>query len=458
MNKSIYLIPSISLMKKLLLSTLLIFTYCLSANAQCPPDDIITFSSQQELNNFAVNYPNCTQVNGSIHVGTGVPSNINDLSPLSQITVILTNLIIQNNPSLTNLNGLDNLFLIADDLAIEHNPMLTDISALSNVINISGLWIINNPALSSLAGLENVIALNAMNISDMPLLTDLPNLQIAQTINVLSIINTGVIDLSGLENVASINAVYIADNNELTDISGLEIVNNNEYSSLRIINNSNLSVCYVQSICNYIAEGADARIFDNLPGCNSTQEVQASCISLPVELTRFTAETQRGSVLLTWQTASETNNQGFDIQRSKDGINWQKIGWQDGVGNSTTTQNYRHNDTQPLSGINYYRLKQVDVEGDFIYTDVVNVLYESKGFSVFPVPAKNEITLQLESSKTTIEIRISNIVGEVIHTRELQVSEGVNHFTFDISEYTKGVYFLTINNDDKSGTKRFVKH
>ena len=125
---------------------------------------------------------------------------------------------------------------------------------------------------------------------------------------------------------------------------------------------------------------------------------------------------------------------------------------------SVTVQNYRYNDIQPLSGINYYRLLQVDVEGDFTYSDIVNVMYESSGFSVFPVPAKDEITLQLESSQTTIDISISNIVGEVIHRQEVHLSKGVNQFTFDISDYTNGVYFLTINNGDKKGTQRLVKY
>jgi len=238
----------------------------------------------------------------------------------------------------------------------------------------------------------------------------------------------------------------IANNNNLQNIDALNNIDHTTLTDLSIVNNSELSICYTQSICNYLLNDGESQIEENATGCNSPQEVQSSCLALPVELTYFTAEAQRGGVLLTWQTASETNNQGFDIQRSRDGINWEKIGY------------YRHNDTQPLSGINYYRLKQIDVEGDFIYSDVVSVSYGNKGFAVFPVPAKDEITLQIESPQTTVGVRIINVIGEVIHVQELHLSEGVNQATFDISEYTKGVYFLTIENSDKNGTQRFVKH
>jgi len=441
MNNSIYLIP--------IFTILFIFTCAFNVWGQCPPNQINLYS-QQDVDNFAANYPNCTQSSESIYIGPS--SDITDLSPLSQIEIVSGNLTIRNNSSLTSLDGLENLFFVTVDIEIENNPALTDISALSGVIGALGVRITNNPALTSLSGFENITGLSFINISDMPLLTDLADMKVTQNLNVLFIRNTGLMNLSGLENVSSIYNIFILENNELNDISALESVNENNLIELQIINNSNLSVCYVQNICDYIAMGGDTRIYGNLPGCNSPQEVQASCLALPVELTHFTAEAQRGSVLLKWQTASETNNQGFD------GINWEKIGYQQGAGNSITAQDYRHSDTQPLSGINYYRLKQIDVKGDFIYSDVASVSYGDKGFAVFPVPAKDEITLQLESPQTAVGVRIINIIGEVIHLQELHLSEGVNQVTFDISEYTKGIYFLTIDNGDKNGTQRFVKH
>ncbi len=315
-------------------------------------------------------------------------------------------------------------------------PPTNNLSPLQQIETIEEALIITNNNITNLQGLENLTSAGSLNIRENDVLTD----------------------LSALENLNSVEGLYISYNEMLSNLNGLGNINHNLIQFISIENNPNLSVCYVESVCGYLQNDGGNSIENNTSGCNSEEEVEASCTALPVELTQFNAEAQRNSILLTWQTATETNNQGFEIQRSKDGITWEKIGYQQGAINSNTTQDYRHNDTQPLSGINYYRLKQIDVAGDFIYSDVVNVWYENGGFGVFPVPAKDEITLQIESPEAAVEIRISNIIGEVIHTQDLQLSEGVNQLTFDISEYANGIYFLTINNGDKNGTQRFVKH
>ncbi len=384
---------------------------------ECPPENVLVFTSQQEIDDFAVNYPNCTYLSGSMVVGRNdIPSDIYDLSPLDQLTAIREHVDIVHNDSLSALDGLTNLTIIGGHLLLADNSNLTNLNSLENLIAIGGdLEITGNAALVSLAELQNINSIN------------------------------GVLNVS--------------NNSELNSLNGLENIEYSTITNMIINDNPNLSVCYVESVCNYLVSGGPpATISNNDFGCNTAGEVQSTCIALPVELIEFTAEAQRNSVLLTWITASETNNQGFEIQRSKDGINWEKIGYQQGAGNSTTVQSYRYNDNQPLSGINYYRLLQVDIGGEATYSNIVNVVYESSGFSVFPVPAKDEITLQLESSQTVVEVNISNIVGEVIHIQELQLPEGVHQFTFDISNYTNGVYFLTINNGDKKGTQRFVKH
>lgn len=170
-------------MKKLYFITLLLLLFVFKANAQCPPGNL-TVTTQAQVDQFIINYPNCTSISGALQIGPAVqnsPGNITDLSALSNITSVSGNLYIQNNANLqsvdglqietvggwlyiggdditktnlelTNLNGLSSLTSVAEDIYISYNPMLTDISALQNTsfnpLGDYGLTIINNPALA----------------------------------------------------------------------------------------------------------------------------------------------------------------------------------------------------------------------------------------------------------------------------------------------------------------------
>jgi hypothetical protein len=95
--------------------------------------------------------------------------------------------------------------------------------------------------------------------------------------------------------------------------------------------------------------------------------------NLPVELTDFTAYYADGNVFLTWETQSETNNQGFFVQRSTDGINFEDILFVPAAGNSNTTIQYLEKDINPLTKITYYRLNQVDFNGENTYSEIKTI-------------------------------------------------------------------------------------
>lgn len=92
--------------------------------------------------------------------------------------------------------------------------------------------------------------------------------------------------------------------------------------------------------------------------------------ALPIELLSFNADLGDGLVYLTWETASETENDYFWVQRSTDGFTWENILWHDGAGNSSSLISYMMEDRQPLLGLSYYRLKQTDMNGAFSFSDV----------------------------------------------------------------------------------------
>ena len=111
---------------------------------------------------------------------------------------------------------------------------------------------------------------------------------------------------------------------------------------------------------------------------------------LPVTFLEFIATPENEKVKLSWKTASEFNNDRFEIERSADGTNYPAIGSMKGQGNSNAMQQYIFYDDKPLSGKTYYRLKQVDINNHFTYSLVRTVTMDDKpGWKVYPNPANN---------------------------------------------------------------------
>ena len=133
--------------------------------------------------------------------------------------------------------------------------------------------------------------------------------------------------------------------------------------------------------------------FSQFSASSSTSDFQPA--ALPVELIFFNGQATRDGSLLTWQTATEKNNEGFEIQRSANGKDWNSIGFRAGVGTTQETQSYQYTDEQAKDGLNYYRLKQVDFDGRFSHSNIVNVNYESaqSKLKIFPNPVKNELNI-----------------------------------------------------------------
>ena len=95
---------------------------------------------------------------------------------------------------------------------------------------------------------------------------------------------------------------------------------------------------------------------------------------MPVELTSFTVKGNNNQVLLEWQTQTERNNYGFDIERKSSLVDWKKISFIEGHGNSNSPKKYKYIDKNPASGSKYqYRLKQIDNDGKFEYSDIVEI-------------------------------------------------------------------------------------
>ncbi len=187
-----------------------------------------------------------------------------------------------------------------------------------------------------------------------------------------------------------------------------------------------------------------------LPCSYSSQYSDCDTPPLPIEtIDPLQVYLNDQTAILRWRTATETNNSGFEVQRSKDGIQWERISWQAGQGNTLTPHSYTYTDENPLFGTSYYRFKQVDFNGDFTYSNIVTLQYTRPGVTIFPNPNTGIFNIQ---STTQGMYKILNTSGQVIQTGDLN-----NNISIDISNHPQGIYFVSVQINNDIITKRIIK-
>ena len=205
---------------------------------------------------------------------------------------------------------------------------------------------------------------------------------------------------------------------------------------------------------------------DNMNGFSVFTSGQAGTPVLPVEILTLTATLANAGVDVTWETATEINNDYFDIERSQDGIHFEKIGWKQGAGNSTITLYYSLFDSNPYSGINYYRLKQVDKDGTYEYSDKVYVVVNPDAglISVYPNPAQSNLWCDLYTEASgALQFEIMDVLGKTYSMEVRDANKGLNEkVEFNINYLPQGVYFIRVKALDSSNIMpvsqmRFVK-
>jgi Secretion system C-terminal sorting domain len=181
-------------------------------------------------------------------------------------------------------------------------------------------------------------------------------------------------------------------------------------------------------------------------GVTTVFQTVCSASSLPVELVFFKAKWVNNVVKLTWQTASESNNKGFEIERSVDTKTWENIGGVKGKGNSNVLVDYSFEDKGPLSILTYYRLKQVDFDGKESYSKVVNVTLNKKGdkFSVFPNPVNSKsATISLDDDMLDGVLIITNSIGSIVKKEKINSKT----FNLDLNNLSNGLYIFEVQKD-----------
>ena len=177
---------------------------------------------------------------------------------------------------------------------------------------------------------------------------------------------------------------------------------------------------------------------------------------LPVELISFKGSKTTEGVQLIWQTANELNNDYFIVQRSVNGQTFENIGEVQGFGTTTEMQSYSLLDISPANGLNYYRLKQVDFDGRFEYSDVITVEIEKQqtSINVYPNPSKGLYNIQWSeniSSQTNLEV--FDMTGRLVHNEIIEN----NTSQLNLEHLMNGNYFLKFTNQNDVFTTRIVK-
>lgn len=144
-------------------------------------------------------------------------------------------------------------------------------------------------------------------------------------------------------------------------------------------------------------------------------------------------------VELSWSTASEVNSKSFEVERTADLREWQKIGTLNAKNNSNTATTYTAIDSSPLIATSYYRLKQMDFDGTFSYSNTVSVHFENIGFSIYPNPTNEWIRLIL-SKRTKATVVIADLTGKVFVRKTIDD----NQVYIDLSRFSAGEYLVSV--------------
>lgn len=188
---------------------------------------------------------------------------------------------------------------------------------------------------------------------------------------------------------------------------------------------------------------------------------------LPIELLSFEGVAYDNSIELLWTTASEINNDYFEIQRSTDAENFETIGTISGAGTSSTEIDYSFDDNDPETGINYYRLKQVDYDGSITYHETISVLFSplsaanTNNFEIYPNPYHDgDLTLGFTDIEpnSTVQLRITDIQGHAIYNVSLIVPESqkMNLIPMAVDHLSVGMYIISIQTKNKLTTKQLI--
>lgn len=222
--------------------------------------------------------------------------------------------------------------------------------------------------------------------------------------------------------------------------------------------NTSGTFCYRVYAYRYGTDNLNGNAYDNARGraYNTTNFITVSCVTnpLPITLLNFSAEKQSDKTFIQWATSSETNNDYFDVEHSIDGVNFNKIHTEKGAGNSNQTLNYQCNHNNPINGYNYYRLKQVDFDGNYTFSNINVVKFENNTIAnIYSYNDALHINSQHKLINTNLEIYDTR--GRII--MQYTINTDSNQEKVDLKGLLQsGMYIAIIKNEEFQNSYKFV--
>ncbi|MBP6214597.1 MAG: T9SS type A sorting domain-containing protein [Chitinophagaceae bacterium] len=236
------------------------------------------------------------------------------------------------------------------------------------------------------------------------------------------------------------------------------------WDTLVLITLNTLQPLYPQGGFAYIQSTAEAGgaaltdpSFSNIAYSVNSGDRPLGLNTLPVTFTKYDVTCNDKGALLTWTTGSEQNSSKFEIQRSLNGIDWTSIDNVAAAGNSTDQRNYQYLDL--YGGTAFYRIRQVDIDGRFVYTAVKRTECQKSQYDValYPVPARDNLNVVIRSEiNTRTEIQILDINGRSLRRVAVQINKGNNNIQLSVGNLPAGQYMLVGSDPSIQINKKFT--
>ncbi|MEP6676910.1 MAG: LamG-like jellyroll fold domain-containing protein [Ferruginibacter sp.] len=196
------------------------------------------------------------------------------------------------------------------------------------------------------------------------------------------------------------------------------------------------------------------RTFDGWSITNTRSFIKGSVT--PVTWLSFNAKLKADSVLLNWSTATELNNARYEIQRSADGNSFVTIGSMNGSGTSSLQHDYTYTDKNPLPGVSYYRIRQVDLDGRSTYSVVIAIRFGAGNIltNVYPNPAKSLLHLQFGGKEKNVQVNIFDASGKLVLSENKSNQPVID---INITKLIPGTYYLQVSDGLVAGKTKFIK-
>lgn len=241
--------------------------------------------------------------------------------------------------------------------------------------------------------------------------------------------------------------------------------NNNTFGSL-IYTGITVPNTWVQYTVSFVAPNNTTHItMRNIAGTthwNRLDDFELVTL-LPVQIEAFTAVLKGQKVQLDWQTQQEKDSDYFSIERSLDGLDWEALGQLSAAGNSTNLNSYQFFDEQPYIGVNYYRIKEFDYNGNAMVSNIRVVDYQAnqdESIVIYPNPAYDQLTVSCLLPETgLLNIEVYDVTGRKLFALEnIPTTKGQHQEQINLNELSPGVYFLQVSGATfRYGLQKIVK-